>query len=377
MNEKYEELIAEYLNGELDEQETARVEALIANGEIDMIDFKAMEQLHNELEMVSTPEPSSEMSDRFYAMLEEEKASAKPMFNISEKLTELFVALTMPRLAYAFVLLIVGGFIGAQVGSNDSQINELTDQMQDMREMMIVSMLEGASTTDRLRAVNISAELPIADEKAVRALLFTLNNDESVNVRVQTIETLKKWGEDETVREGLVSAIGAQNSDVVIIALADAMVEMGLQNSKSEFENLIQERNLNINVKRNWKAPLRRFKEGRIMKKIIGILLVGLLTVQVTAQNKRVTEGIDIQIKKSALSSIDGFTIKNINGDLKVSGYDGDEILITGSKTIRKKRGELDQKPLMRSIYARKSMKEKFMCTFRLPELKWISKMEK
>jgi len=256
MNKKYEELIAEYLNGELDEQETARVEALIANGEIDMIDFKAMEQLHNELEMVSTPEPSSEMSDRFYAMLEEEKASAKPMFNISEKLTELFVALTMPRLAYAFVLLIVGGFIGAQVGSNDSQINELTDQMQDMREMMIVSMLEGASTTDRLRAVNISAELPIADEKAVRALLFTLNNDESVNVRVQTIETLKKWGEDETVREGLVSAIGAQNSDVVIIALADAMVEMGLQNSKSEFENLIQERNLNINVKEKLESTI-------------------------------------------------------------------------------------------------------------------------
>ncbi|MEQ9089574.1 MAG: hypothetical protein RIE52_00705 [Balneola sp.] len=256
MNEKYEELIAGYLNGELDEQQKTKVEALIASGEIDMIDFKAMEQLHNELEVLSAPEPSSEMSDRFYAMLEEEKASAKPIFNISEKLNELFAALTMPRLAYAFVLLIFGGFIGSQLGSNDSQINELTNQMQDMREMMIVSMLEGASTTDRLRAVNISAELPIADGKAVRALLFTLNNDESVNVRVQTIETLKKWGEDENVREGLVSAIGAQNSDVVIIALADAMVELGLQNSKSEFENLIQERNLNINVKEKLESTI-------------------------------------------------------------------------------------------------------------------------
>lgn len=80
------------------------------------------------------------------------------------------------------------------------------------------------------------------------------------------------------------------------------------------------------------------------MKKILGILLVGLLSVQVTAQNKRVTEGIDIQIKKSALSGINAFTVKNINGDLKVTGYDGDEILVTGSKTIRKKRGDLDQK---------------------------------
>ena len=80
------------------------------------------------------------------------------------------------------------------------------------------------------------------------------------------------------------------------------------------------------------------------MKKILGILLVGLLSIQVTAQNKRVTEGIDIQIKKSALSGINAFTVKNINGDLKVTGYDGNEILVTGSKTIRKKRGDLDQK---------------------------------
>jgi len=86
------------------------------------------------------------------------------------------------------------------------------------------------------------------------------------------------------------------------------------------------------------------------MKKILGILLVGLLSIQVTAQNKRVTEGIDIQIKKSALSGINAFTVKNINGDLKVTGYDGDEILVTGSKTIRKKRGDLDQK-IINEIY--------------------------
>lgn len=256
MNEQYEELIAGYLSGELDDNEKLKVEQLIASGEIDMIDFKAMEQLHDELEMVSTPEPSSELSNRFYSMLEDEKAELKPSFNLSEKINALFEALTMPRLAYAFVLLIVGGFIGSQFGTNTSQLDELTSQMQDMREIMVVSMLEGASTTDRLKAVNISAQLPIADEKAVRALLFTLNHDESVNVRVQTIEALKRWGDDEAVRKGLVSAIGVQNSDVVIIALADAMVDLGLDNSKQEFENLINERELNFSVKEKLQSTI-------------------------------------------------------------------------------------------------------------------------
>jgi len=93
------------------------------------------------------------------------------------------------------------------------------------------------------------------------------------------------------------------------------------------------------------------------MKKIIGIILIGFLTVQISAQNRRVTEGIDIQIRKSALTSIEGFNIKNINGDLKVSGYDGDEILVTGSKTIRKKKGELDQK-IVDEIYLRQEEHE-------------------
>lgn len=256
MNEKYEELIAGYLNGELSETDQTKVEELIASGEIDMIDFKAMEQLYEELDTVSVPESSPVMRDKFYAMLEEEIASQKPMFSFSEKLNELFAAFTMPRMAYAFVLLIVGGFIGSQLGSNESQIDELTAQIQDMREIMVVSMLEGASTTDRLKAVNISAELPLADEKAMRALLFTLNNDESVNVRVQTIEALKRWGEDESVRRGLVNAIALQESDVVIIALADAMVELGLQNSKSEFEDLIQQRELNISVKEKLQSTI-------------------------------------------------------------------------------------------------------------------------
>jgi HEAT repeat protein len=153
-------------------------------------------------------------------------------------------------------LLIVRGFIGAQFSSNDSQISDLTTQMQEMQELMVVSMLEGPSTTDRLKAVNISAKLPIADEKAMLALLFTLNNDESVNVRVQTIEALKRWGQNEAVREGLVSAIGIQDSDVVIIALADAMVELGLENSKTEFEDIINGRELNINVKEKLQSTI-------------------------------------------------------------------------------------------------------------------------
>lgn len=246
MDEKHEKLIADYLQGTLSEEEKKNVEELLAKNEINFIDFKAMEQLHDELDLVQVPEPSSEMSSRFYTMLEEEKGSPKvSVFDtFRDKLIELLQSLTMPRLAYAFVLLIVGGFVGNQINTGDDEIEQLTSEMQNMREMMMISMLEGPSTTDQLRAVNISAQLPSADEKAVRALLFTLNNNESVNVRVQAVEALSRWGNLSIVQEGMVRSIAEQESDIVIITLADAMVDLGLKNSANEFQRLINEKTL-------------------------------------------------------------------------------------------------------------------------------------
>lgn len=257
MNEKYEQLVADYLAGSLDEEGKLRVEQLIANGEIELIEFKAIEQLHDELDVIATPAPSSDLSTGFYAMLEKEKAASRPFsFSAVEKLKAVFAELTMPRLVYACLLLIIGGFIGDQFGRNESKLEELSAEMQDMRQMMMVSMLEGASTTDRIRAVNISAELPVADEKAIQALLFTLNNDKSVNVRVQTVEALSRWGDNEMVREGMVNAITNQDSEVVIIALADAVVSLGLKNSAKELEELLKYKELDINVQQKLQTSI-------------------------------------------------------------------------------------------------------------------------
>ncbi|MEX0719221.1 MAG: hypothetical protein WD059_01050 [Balneolaceae bacterium] len=250
MKKKYEQLIADYLAGNLEKKGKDEIEELLASGEIDPIDFRAMEQLHDELDTIPVPAPGKEMSQRFYAMLEEEKAAVKPSWtqNSLNYLNTLIADLTFPRLAYAFILLVIGGFIGAQFNNNNSEIEQLSAEMQNMRELMMVGLLEGASATERLKAVNISSKLPSADDNAIRALLFTLNDDPSVNVRVQSIEALKRWGENEQVREGLVKSIIKQESPVVIVELADAMIELELKNSTPEFQQLLEERELDFTV---------------------------------------------------------------------------------------------------------------------------------
>lgn len=251
MNEQHEKLIADYLAGNLDQAGKLKVEELIASGEINFMEFRELEKMHEDLGSISIPKPAKKMSTRFYTMLEEEKKSVRGSWQASlagyiKKWTD---ELTIPKLAYAVVLLVIGGFIGSQLTGNQSEIEQLSQEMQAMKEMMMVNMLEGASAADRLKAVNISSELPRADFEAIHALLFTLNNDPSVNVRVQTIEALKRWGNDERVRQGLVRSIAKQESPNVIIELADAMIELELKSSAPELEKILEERDFEYTVK--------------------------------------------------------------------------------------------------------------------------------
>ncbi|MDR9415350.1 MAG: HEAT repeat domain-containing protein [Gracilimonas sp.] len=250
MNEKYEQLIIDYLTGELDDAGKSRLEDLIANGEIDFMEFREVEKLYEELGTVQTPDPSEKLSSRFYTMLESEKKKGyKSRWNkVIEKISHEISNLTISKIAYATVLLVVGGFIGSQLNSSQNEIEQLSHEMQSMKELMLVNMLESSSAADRLRAVNISTELPKADLDAIHALLFTLNNDPSVNVRIQAIEALKRWGNDERVRRGLVRSISTQESPIVITELADAMIELELKASAPEFQKLLDEQNLDYSV---------------------------------------------------------------------------------------------------------------------------------
>lgn len=74
------------------------------------------------------------------------------------------------------------------------------------------------------------------------------------------------------------------------------------------------------------------------MKKVLFILLIGMSVGSALAQSvvsaQRTNSDIDLRIPAATLETIGVFSVRNINGDLNVQGYEGDEILITGNKII-------------------------------------------
>lgn len=257
MDEKYMPLALGYVEGQLSPEEQAELEALIAGGQIEEKELQELALFYGKLPVAKPVEvPTSHMRNRFYAALaREEQAASQP--GLLQQITSWWQSVstgTDMRWALSFCMLLVGIGIGyllrpAAAPADTQQLSQLTTEVQQMREMVILSMLEQSSPTDRLKAVNMGYELQEADLRVIEALLRTLNSDPNVNVRLAAVEALRKHADKPVVREGLLASIHQQESPQVQIALADLMVELQEKQAVEPMQKLLQEKGVNEAVR--------------------------------------------------------------------------------------------------------------------------------
>jgi hypothetical protein len=131
--------------------------------------------------------------------------------------------------AAAAVLLVAGVAIGRQTAPappQDAQIAEMRAELRDMRHMVTLSLLQQQSASERLKGVTYSSQLDQPGTDVVAALVDTLKYDANVNVRLASIDALKRFAGDETVRRTAVETLPEQTSPLVQIALIDFIIEM-------------------------------------------------------------------------------------------------------------------------------------------------------
>jgi hypothetical protein len=250
-----EELIAKYNASQASTAELKTIEQLIESGKIELTELNDLTLLEDHILNLESPMPSVDLDDRFYRMLAEEKKSVKPAFAWKHFFSWPELA---PKLALASVTLLIG-FMGGYVLQSPSQkteVSALTQEVSDLKEMMMLSLLEKESATDRLKAVNLTQEMDGASNKVTHALLQTLNNDANVNVRLAALEALQPYVKDNHVREELIRSIGKQDSPLVQIALAELMAALQEKSSVKELQKVLENANTPKGVKNKIKATL-------------------------------------------------------------------------------------------------------------------------
>jgi hypothetical protein len=122
--------------------------------------------------------------------------------------------------------------------------------------MMMLTLLEKESATDRLKAVSLTSDLDHASKKVTNALIETLNNDPNVNVRLASLEALYEYAGNPDVRVKLVKSISHQDSPLVQIGLAELMVALKEKSSVNELRKIMDEQSTPKEVKQKIKESI-------------------------------------------------------------------------------------------------------------------------
>lgn len=260
--EQIGELLPDYLQSELNAEQNEVVELHLAqcgNCRDEVAIWKKLSQLPVE-------QPSTELPMRFEAMLHAYQTGRSDRANQTFERENRpagwsfwnWVRTPVGAVAWSAALLIIGLFaggrfgVGAGSGSAPSQADEVAEmhkELTGMRQLVVLSMLQQQSASERLQGVSYSQREDQLDPQVTAALLHTLRYDGSVDVRLAALSALSKHASQPQVRTGVLDALQTQQSPLVQVALIDQLLEWRSPEAAKQLRNFEQTPNLNPTVK--------------------------------------------------------------------------------------------------------------------------------
>jgi hypothetical protein len=95
-----------------------------------------------------------------------------------------------------------------------------------MRQLVTLSLLQQQSPSARMRGITYSYQVERPDAQVENALLFAVNHDSNVGVRLSAVDALQKYARVPEISRGMIEAISTQENPLVQIALIDTLVQM-------------------------------------------------------------------------------------------------------------------------------------------------------
>ena len=258
--EEFQEQLADYLSGNLTEEEIQRFEQFLESHPEHQSEFDAAQFLWQGADE-EIPEPTSSMDVKFYTMLSSESKEKETKTSWLQKVENMLFGSVSKQLAYTLAILVVGFYVGnkliASDANTDNEVMAAKQETQEVRSQLVLTLLDQPSANKRLQAVNEVNKLDKVTDKIIKALFSTLNNDENVNVRLSAIEALKNYIHISEVREGLVASIINQKSPIVQIELADLMTALQEKKAVKSLEKLIEDENINESAKQKIEQSIK------------------------------------------------------------------------------------------------------------------------
>ena len=105
------------------------------------------------------------------------------------------------------------------------EIGSLKKEMRATKDLLILSMLKRESASERIQAVDYSYDLQKPDDEVLQALIYTLDSDRNINVRIAAADAISRFGNDENVRNALVKSLLKQQEPSLQISIIEMLTK--------------------------------------------------------------------------------------------------------------------------------------------------------
>ena len=190
-------------------------------------EFASMSRTWDGMSQWGDEEPGENVRARFYQMLEAYEEGRRQSQAKSWWAWMRQPAFAIGLAAAMLVLGVFGGSMwhGNRGGGND-EVAALKSEVQSMRQLVALSLLQQQSASERLRGVNYSYRVQPSDMEVLSALLRTVKADSNVNVRLSAVDALRQFGDSPVARRGIAQSLDRQESPLVQVALLDLIRDL-------------------------------------------------------------------------------------------------------------------------------------------------------
>jgi len=267
-------LLTDYWSQTLDEKQELAFEAHIATCEACHAEAERLGVLWNNLALIPGVskefEPGVNLRSRFYETLGayRQGMEAAPKHSLWDRILALWPKQPAWQMGVSFALLVIGVGVGTQLRPDRQpslnaqpaapELAQLRGEVSSMRQMVALSLLQQQSPGERLRGVSYAYQAPSSDTEVLSALLRTMNQDDSVGVRLAAVDALRQFGSSPVTRAAIIQSIAKQDTPLVQIALIDLLVDLRAKEAAPELVKLAADEKVNASVRSHAKSAIEK-----------------------------------------------------------------------------------------------------------------------
>ncbi|MBI3193247.1 MAG: HEAT repeat domain-containing protein [Ignavibacteriae bacterium] len=262
-NNHVKEFLLEYINKNLDNQTEKSVRLHLASCETCRKECESLSNWWSALEQLPNEKPSEAVREKFYKVLQKEIEAQQQLKTYGYQKPKrswfefLFPQPVAGRLAFALVILVLGGLIGSLIKQepksapidDKTELTQLHEEVKLMNRLLTVSLLQQQSASERLKGISQSYRSEGSDPEITVALLQALKYDPNVNVRLAALDALSRNLNQTDVKQELFETLPKQESPLVQLTFIDLMVQHREKSSVDIFRQMLKNPGMNKSVK--------------------------------------------------------------------------------------------------------------------------------